>query len=294
MIMARPGLSIFALLLTVGSALAQAPENRTESRPEGRLERITASQTIKVAHRTDARPFSFVDERNEVTGYTIDLCKRVVDALQRRLALGALKIEWVPVTTQTRFDAVADGKADLECGASTITLGRMKQVDFSSVVFVESTGLLVRKADGIVAGRQLGGKKIAVIAGTSNERALTNANAGSGINAVIVPVKDRAEGVALLEGGGADAFASDKLLLLGVQAERPEALAMLPDDISIEPYGIVLPRGDWALRLAVNGALAEVYRKGDAIKIFETWFSPVGLRPGLLLGAAFVLGALPE
>jgi len=289
--MVPPGLSIFALLLTVSSALAQAPENRSDG---GRLERITASQTIRIAHRTDARPFSFVDERNEAAGYTVDICKRVVDALQRRLALNALKIEWVPVTTQTRFDAVADGKADLECGASTITLGRMKQVDFSSVIFVESTGLLVRKADSIFAGRQLAGKKIAVIAGTSNERAITAANAGSGINAVIVPVKDRAEGMALLEGGGADAFASDKLLLLGVQAERPEALVMLPDDISIEPYGIVVPRGDWALRLAVNGALAEVYRKGEAVKVFDTWFSSVGLRPGLLLGAAFVLGALPE
>jgi glutamate/aspartate transport system substrate-binding protein len=288
--MPRPGVSIFALLLTAGSALAQT----SDPRPDGRLEKITASQTIRIAHRTDARPFSFVDERNEVAGYTVDICKRVVEALQRRLALNALKIEWVPVTTQTRFDAVADGKADLECGASTITLGRMKQVDFSSVVFVESTGLLVRKADGILAGRQLAGKKIAVIAGTSNERAVTAANVGSGLNAVIVPVKDRAEGTALLEGGGADAFASDKLLLLGVQAERPEALAMLPDDISIEPYGIVVPRGDWELRLAVNGSLAEVFRKGEAVKAFETWFSPIGLRPGLLLGAAFVLGALPE
>ena len=78
----------------------------------------------------------------------------------------------MPVTTQTRFETVASGKADMECGSSTVTLGRMKEVDFSNFVFVESTGLAVKPSAGINALRDTVGKRIAVVAGTSNERAL--------------------------------------------------------------------------------------------------------------------------
>jgi ABC-type amino acid transport substrate-binding protein len=284
--MLRSALSLLALLSTVAVAAAQSTD--------GRLQKITSSGTIKIAHRTDATPFSFVNERKEVTGYTIDICRLVVEAMRQRLKLTALKIEWVAVTTQDRFDAIAEGRADLECGSSTVTLGRMKQVDFSSIVFVESTGFVVRKDAAISAAKDLAGKRIAVIAGTSNAKAVEQANESNGLKAVIVSVKDRAEGVALLESGGADAFASDKLLLVGAQIQNPQALTMLPDDLSIEPYAIALPRGDWALRLAVNSALADIYRKGDIVDVFNRWFAQIGLRPSALLGAAYLLGALSD
>jgi ABC-type amino acid transport substrate-binding protein len=107
-------------------------------------------------------------------------------------------------------------------------------------------------------------------------------------------VTDRNGGVAALESGQADAFASDKLLLVGAQFKNPKAMVMLPDDLSIEPYAIVLPRGDWALRLAVNTALARIYGSGEVLTIFNKWFSEIGLRPSLLLGAAYALGTFPE
>jgi ABC-type amino acid transport substrate-binding protein len=68
----------------------------------------------------------------------------------------------------------------------------------------------------------------------------------------------------------------------------------LPDDLSIEPYAIALPRGDWELRLAVNTALAEIYRSGDVKKIFGVWFGQLGLRPGALLEAVYQFGAMAE
>ena len=182
----------------------------------GRLKTIAGSKTIKIAHRSDAMPFSYV-ENKEVVGYTIDICKAVVASLEKQLKVQPLKVEWVPVTTQTRFDAVTSGKADLECGSSTVTLSRMKQVDFSNYVFVESTGLVVKSTDGSAKLQDISGKKIAVIAGTSNEKAMAAVNQKAQLNATLVPVKDRDEAVAALESGKADAFASDKLLLVGTQ-----------------------------------------------------------------------------
>jgi ABC-type amino acid transport substrate-binding protein len=284
--MMRAIVALIALVLTAGAASAQGTD--------GRLAAINKSKIIKIAYRTDARPFSFLSENKEQVGYTIDLCKAVVHSLEEQLGVPALNIQWVPVTTQTRFEAVANGTADMECGSSTATLSRMKLVDFSSFVFIESTGLVVKRGSGIARFNDLASKKIAVIAGTSNAQAVSVKNQQEKLNATMVEVTDRNDGVAALESGRADAFASDKLLLVGAQYENPQALVMLPDDLSIEPYAIVLPRGDWALRLAVNTALAHIYRSGNIMVIFDKWFSPLGLRPSLLLGAAYALGTFPE
>jgi len=261
---------------------------------DGRLKAIAASKTIRIAHRTDAVPFSFIDSNKTVAGYTVDLCKAAVTALARQLNIPALTIAWVPVTTHDRFSAIADGKADLECGASTVTLTRMKQVDFSNYIFVESTGIAVGAKASIDKLADLAGKRIAVIGGTSNERVMVAKNREMKLGATLVSVTDRDEAVAALEDGRVDAFASDKLLLYGAQFKNPQALRALSDDLSVEPYAIVLPRGDWELRLAVNAALAELYRSGEAEKIFGQWFGTLGLRPGSLLKAVYMLGAVAE
>jgi len=284
--MLRAALSLAVLVATMNVAPAQ-----TES---SRLKGIAASKTIKLAHRTDATPFSFVNEKNEITGYTVDICKLVVASLQRQLKLEGLKIEWTPVTTLTRFDTVASGKADMECGASTVTLGRMNQVDFSNYIFVESTGLAVKTTAGINVLQDIANKKIAVIAGTSNEKAFAAMNQQMQLKAAIVPVKNREEAIAALENGTADGFASDKLLLAGTQYKDAQSTKLLPDDLSIEPYAIALPRGDWGMRLAVNTALAEIYRSGQAVYVFDRWFAVLGMRPGFLLSAVYVLGAVSE
>jgi ABC-type amino acid transport substrate-binding protein len=284
---------IMMRLLTTFIALALAATVASAENSESRLNTIGANKLVKVAYRTDAKPFSYPNERNEPDGYTVDLCKLIVRSLEKQVGAD-LKIEWVPVTTDKRFEVVANGGADMECGASTVTLNRMKQVDFSSYIFVENTGLVVRRVAGLNSFNDLAGKKIAVIAGTSNERAIAARNQRLGQKATIVPVKDRDEGIAALESASVDAFASDKLLLVGAQFTKAETLVMLPDDLSIEPYAIVLPRGDWALRAAVNTGLARIYSSGEIMGIFNKWFAPVGLRPTLLLGAVYALGAMPE
>jgi ABC-type amino acid transport substrate-binding protein len=284
--MLRAAIACLALLFTVSLAGAQVPA-------DSRMKRIADTKSIKLGYRAAATPFSFLNDKKEPIGYTIDLCKLVVDAIGKTLN-APLKIEWVEVTTQNRFDLVAQGKADLECGSSTMTLSRMKQVDFSSVIFVESTGLVVRTSTGVAKAGDLSGQKIAVAANTSNERALADLIKQGTLKAALVPVKDREAGIAALEKGEVDGYASDKLLLVGARFQDAKALTMLPDDLSIEPYGIVLPRGDWALRLAVNTALADVFRSGQIFTVFGRWFDQIKLKPGPLLLGAFAIGALPQ
>ncbi len=276
-----------ALLVSVAAVSAQ-----THVPSDSRLKSIIAKKAIRIAYRADARPFSFVNDAKEPLGYTIDLCKQVTKSIEQQFGLPELKIEWVPVTVETRFSTVAGGKADMECGSSTVTLGRMKEVDFSIFVFVESTGILVAGASNIHSFAELAGKKIAVVTGTTNERAVTEQVRRQKLNTTLVAVKDRDEGVAALEAGKVDGFASDKLLLAGAQLKHPEAFVLLPDDLSIEQYAIALPRGDWAFRLAVNTGLAQIFRGGRTAEVFERWF--FGLRPGVLLEAVYALGRLSD
>jgi ABC-type amino acid transport substrate-binding protein len=282
--------ALAALLLLPAIALAQAA-----SAPlEGRLKKIKDTQSIAVAYRTDAAPFSFEDNKQAV-GYTVDLCRRVVGALEQQLGVKELKIRWVPVTVQNRFDTIAKGQADLECGASTVTLGRMKEVDFSSFTFVDGTGILVKASLSAKGIGDLGGKKIGVIAGTSNERALNEALKSRVINATVVPVKTRDDGLAQLESGAIDAFASDRVLLIGLasKAADQKSLALLTDALSFEPYAIALPRGDWQMRLAVNTALAHIYRSSAIGEIYGRWFGAFG-RPGPVIEMTYLFGAFSE
>jgi ABC-type amino acid transport substrate-binding protein len=280
--------SLLVLALAVsGFASAQALD--------GRLKKIADTKTLTIAYRTDALPFSFLDEQKQPVGYTIDLCKRVASLIEGQINVKELQIKWVPVTTQNRFEVIAKGQADMECGASTVTLARMKQVDFSSYTFLDSTGLLTTAKAGINTISDVAGKRVGVVGGTTNERAVNDFNNRRKLGMTIVVLKTRGDGMVALEEGKIDAFAGDKLLLIGagVKSKDPKALSLLPDDLSIEPYAIALPRGDAGLRLAVNSALSRIYREAEIMSIFDKWFAPIG-EPTALMKAVFVFGIVPE
>jgi glutamate/aspartate transport system substrate-binding protein len=286
------GLRLAALIWGLLAVAAPAVSAQMHVPADSRLKSIIAKKTIRIAYRADARPFSFVNDAKEPLGYTIDLCKQVTKSIEQQFGVQELKIEWVPVTVETRFSAIAGGKADMECGSSTVTLGRMSEVDFSILVFVESTGVLVASGSNIGAFAEMAGKKIALVSGTSNERAVTDLVRQHNLNMSLIAVKDRDEGIAALEAGKVDGFASDKLLLAGAQIKQPAAFAMLPDDLSIEQYAIALPRGDWAFSLAVNTGLAQIFRSGRTRDLFERWF--FGAHPGILLEALYTLGRIAD
>lgn len=282
----------FAALLF---ALLAAPALANAQTLDGHLKKIKETKTIAVAVRTDAAPFAFVESAKEPSGYSVDLCRRVVAAIAQQLGVDGLKIKWVPVTVQNRMEAVQKNEADMECGSTTVTLSRMKNVSFSSFIFVDGTGLLVKADSPAQKLADFSGKKIGVIPATTNEKALNDALNKGFIKATVVPLKSREEGLAEVEAGRIDAMASDKTLLVALapKAKQPKSLALLTEDLSFEPYAIVLPRNDDSFRLAVNRALAEIYRSGAIGEIFNRWFGALG-KPGVMLEATYVLGAIPE
>jgi len=288
--MSRLHTAIALLCLAPTLALAQ-----TAGAPDGRLKKIRDTKTLHVAYRSDATPFSFADNEKKPTGYMVELCRSVIGVIEKQLGVVPLQVQWVPVTTQTRLSAIASGQADMECGATTVTLSRMKEVGFSSLTFVDGTGLLIRAATPGTSLLDLANKKIGVIAGTSNERALNEALKAKVVTATVVPVSSREEGLAQLEAGTIDALASDRVLLVGLVARSkdPKALALLGDPLSFEPYAIVLPRGDWAMKQAVDAALSQIYGSPALPELYNRWFAPLG-RPSPVLEVMYGLGRLPE
>jgi ABC-type amino acid transport substrate-binding protein len=261
---------------------------------DGTLKKIRDSKTVTIAYRTDALPFSF-EENKQPAGYTVDLCKRVVASLEQQLKTQPLAVKWVAATSQNRMELVQKKQADMECGSTTATLSRMEMVDFSSPVFVDTTGLLVRKASGAKSLGGLAGKKIAVVGGTTNQKALEAALKKSLLSATVVTVKNRDEGIAALEAGTVDGLASDKILLVGLagKVKDPSQYELLADDLGFEPYAIVLPRGDASFRLAVNRALAQIYSTDAIVEIFRRTFGP-NVAPSPALIVMYGLGSYPE
>ncbi len=280
----------------IAIALLIAPAFASAQGLDSHLQKIKETKTVSIAYRSDALPFSFVDAAGkEPTGYSIDLCRTVVSAIAQQIGVNSLQIKWVPVTVETRMEAVEKGQADMECGSTTVTLARMQRVNFSSYIFVDGTGLLIKSDSKVQRLADLGGKKIGVIPGTTNEKAVNEALKTKAIKASVVPVKTREEGLQQFEAGQIDAFASDKVLLLGLgsMAKDPTKITLLMEDLSFEPYAIVLPRGDDEFRLAVNSALSRIYRSAAISKIFDSWFGGLG-KPGLILEACYLFGAIPE
>jgi ABC-type amino acid transport substrate-binding protein len=271
-----------------------APANAQKTLPDT-LGRIKAAHTINVAFSGDSLPFSSLDEHNNPQGYSIDLCNRVIAQIGRAVNDPGLKVNWLVGSAVERIAMVASGKADLDCANSSATLSRMKDVDFSNLIFVDGGGVMVKSDSRLTRFADLGGKKIGVIRGTTTETRLRSMLTQRNINATIVLVREAPEGTALLESGGLDAFAADKIKLVGMiaQATNPDTLAMMPDDLSFEPYAFGVPRNDSAFRLEVNKALSQVYQNGEIDTIFARWLGSLG-SPSGLLAALFVLNRIPE
>lgn len=260
-----------------------------------RLERIKSARTITVAHAEDAAPFAFRNEGGQLAGYSIELCQRVVAGIQAQLKLDKLEIKWVPASTPERLKMVASGKADLECGITTHTLRRQEQVDFSLPVFTAGGGVLVPKGSPIVGLPGLDGRKVAVVRGTTTGAHLQEALKKRSASAQLVEAPDRAAAMALLDRGEVDAYVGDRGVLIGqamsTKTKTPE-WTLLDVQFSFEPYAFAMPR-DAALRLAVDRALAGIYRSREIEDVYRRWLGRFGPPPPLVQ-AMFVLNQIPE
>jgi glutamate/aspartate transport system substrate-binding protein len=215
--------------------------------------------------------------------------------VQRQLGLSDLSIKWLVVTPENRITMVTNGTVDLECGSTTNTLSRQEQVDFSSMTFVDGGSLLVRTDARIDRLSDIAGKRVAVVPGTTTEKVMAEALKKANLTVQMINVKEHAEGIAALEKGTVDAYASDRVILIGLamKSKDPTKLAIADQYFSYEPYGLMLRRGDADFRLAVNRVLGRLYRSGEIVQVYERWFGSFE-RTSNLLQAMFLLHSLPE
>jgi polar amino acid transport system substrate-binding protein/glutamate/aspartate transport system substrate-binding protein len=262
--------------------------------PAGTLDRIGQDKTIRIAYREDAPPFSYKDKLGEPTGFMVDLCRAVATKLAEQLKLPSVSATYVPVTAADRFDAIAQQKADLLCEPTSATLSRREQVDFSIPTFLDGASLMIR-AGGPKNLRELAGKKVGVLAGTTTEEGLRNTLKEAQIAGDVVAVKTHGEGLAMLDEGKIAAYFGDRSILLFLikDSKAPEKLRLADDYLSVEPYALALPRGDSDFRLAVDRALSHTYRSGEIGPIFERTFGGKA-KPSQILQTLYLISGLPD
>ena len=259
------------------------------------LDKIKKAGVINLGYIDTAAPFSSADANGEPEGYSVDLCRAVAESIANQLQQPKLKTRWVKLTIQNRLQAVRTKRVDIECGTTTWTLARQKLVDFSLVTFVDGGSILTKLGGRLARVSDFDGKKIAVIKGTTTERALREALKRTLTTSEIVLVAARDEGLALLRKDDVQGFASDRTTLIGIVAANAagDAFRLLDEDFSIEQYALALPRGDTDFRIAVNRGLARLYRTGEVQQVYERWLGSLG-PPSMLLSATYLIQSLSE
>jgi len=260
-----------AAFAIAGSALAQ--DERSAERLTGTLGKVRANGYVTIAHRDASIPFSYLSRVGEPIGYSIELCRRLVDAMSEAVGRD-LAIRWLPVTSDTRLDAITSGRADLECGSTTNNLKRAKLVAFSPVIFVSGTKLLVKSGSPIKSFRDLAGRTVVVTAGTTNEETMREISKKFGVDYKVQVARDHAESFAEVAQGRADAFATDDVLLYGLIAQNAARgkYVVVGDFLSYDPYGIVYRRSDPQMQKVVNDAFRALADDGEIDRQYQRWF----------------------
>ena len=244
----------------------------------GTLKKIKDTGSITLGVRDSSIPFSYLDDKQSYQGYSIDLCLKIVTAVQKQLGLTALNVKMNPVTSATRIPLMANGTVDLECGSTTNNLERQKQVAFAPTTFVTANRLLSKKASSISTLADMKGKAIVSTSGTSNLKQLTSLNGEQNLGMNIMTAKDHAEAFLMVETGRAVAFGMDDILLasLAASSKSPADYTISSEALSVEPYGIMLRREDPGFKKAVDTAIEGVMKSGEITKIYAKWFqSPI-------------------
>ena len=274
--------------LCAGSALAQNTQSLT-----GTLAKIKETGAITLGHRESSVPFSYYDDKQQVVGYAMDLCYRIVNAVKRELHLDKLEVKLNPVTSATRIPLIANGTVDLECGSTTNNLEREKQVSFTITHFVTANRFVSKKAANLKTVEDLRGKTIVSTSGTTNIKQITEINAQKGRSLNILAAKDHAEAFLMVETGRAAAFVMDDIIMYSLVAgsKAPGDYVISADPLSVEPYGIMLPRGDAPFKKVVDEEMIATYRSGAINTIYDKWFlspiPPKGINLNVPMSASF-------
>lgn len=266
--------SKFAMLFFGASLLVGA----AQAQETGTLKKIKDSGLITLGVRDSSIPFSYLDDKQSYQGYSIDICLKIVTAIQKQLGMTALNVTLNPVTSATRIPLMANGTIDLECGSTTNNLERQKQVAFAPTTFVTANRYLTKKSANIKSLDDLKGKSIVSTSGTSNLKQISSINSEKNLGMNVMTAKDHAEAFLTMETGRATAFVMDDILLasLAASSKAPADYTISAEALSVEPYGIMLRREDPAFKKAVDAAVVALFKSGDINRIYAKWFtSPI-------------------
>jgi glutamate/aspartate transport system substrate-binding protein len=254
-----------ALTSMTGAALAQ---------DGGTLKKIRDTGVIKIGHRDASIPFSYLDDDQKPIGYGVDICLKIADAIKANLKMPNLKVEFVPVTSQTRIPILTGGNIDVECGSTTNSIERQKQVAFAPTYFVTGTKIVVKKSAGIKGYDDLKGKTVVFTQGTTNERAMKAYNDDKKLGINFIPAKDHAESFLAVETGRAVAFPMDDILLysLVASAKTPGDYVVIGEFLSDDPYAIMLRKDDAEFKKLVDATVSSLYKSGEINKLYTKWF----------------------
>ena len=264
--------SLFAVavaLAAVGSAHAQANDT---------LAKIKAAGKVVIGTRDSSAPLAYTTGDGKYTGYHVEICNRIVDAVKADLKLPNLATEYTLVTSQNRIPLVVNGTVDLECGSTTNNKTRQQQVAFAPTTYVTNVRIAVKASSGITSIAQLNGKKVATTTGTTSVQLLRKHERANGVNFEEVFGKDHADSFLLLDTGRADAFVMDDNILAGniVNAKNPAEFKIVGETLSEEPIAIMYRKDDPHFKKVVDDAVKAMMKSGEIDKIYNKWFmSPI-------------------
>jgi len=239
------------------------------------LRRIRDTGTLLIGVRETSVPFSFLDAQKQPQGYSVDLCLRVADAIKSELKLPRLDMRFVPVSSSSRIPALIEGKIDLECGSTTNTRDRQKQVAFAYTTFVAGIKMLARKSANVNSVEDLRGKNVVVTKGTTSEKIIKTMNDERLLKINLIVSNDHGDSFKAVEDGNAIAFPMDDVLLYGLisKSRKPDDFAVVGRYLSVEPYAIMLRKDEPQFEKIVNRALIDLFQSGEIRRIYAKWFN---------------------
>jgi glutamate/aspartate transport system substrate-binding protein len=241
----------------------------------GTLKKIKETGAITLGYRESSIPFSYLDDSQKPIGFAMDICYRIIDAVKQEVKLDKLEVRFTPVTSSTRIPLMANGTIDLECGATTNTAERQKQVSFTNTHFLTASRFVSKKFSKINSIDDLKGKSVVSSSGSTNIKYLTEANAARNLGVNIIPAPDLGEAFLMVETDRAAAFVNDDVLLASFVAgsKEPDAYVISSEAFSKpEPYGIMLRKDDPAFKKVTDAATAALYTSGEGQNLYDKWF----------------------
>ena len=249
-------LLIFSIFILCGCGKKQPVEDD--------LSRIMKQDKITIGVRADTQPFGYRDEKGQYAGYDIDIAKIITTAL-----LGdEKKVEFVPVTASDRIRKLITNEVDILIATLSITDQRQRILDFSVPYYVAGQALMLPAKSDIISLRELSGKKVIIVYGSTSERSVR-----TGIPDVnILGYRTYDDAYRAMKEGRADALiADDTLLYRYVLSDK--SLKLLPKRYSKEYYAIAFRKDEASQRLQirVNSVLQSLQSTGKLNRLQEKW-----------------------